>query len=629
VWALPGWLWSGIPAQAKTPEAELLAVGHGLAVVIQMPDGRTLLYDCGRLGDSSVGRRIIAPALWARGVSRIDTVLLSHADQDHYDGLPDLMDRFPVGAVRVPPGFGGAANPGAGRLIDQVRARGIPVRPIAAPETWEWGGVQFTVHHPRTNWHPETSDNARSLVLDVAYAGRHLLLTGDLEQLGLIDLVARPRPEPPPDVLLAPHHGGRSANPPWLYQWARPRLVVVSQRPLSSGAGDALSSLEQQRIPVLRTWRQGSIRLRWTGDGILTRGFLDEEAHPPSEVHTDLEGRTWCSKSALLAVCCSRSTLRVVVGLGGVLLGTILWAVLAVVEFGAWALVVPPRSTRNQSLRLEDSGTSELAGPLELIEVWASDGKRLAGRWYPALEPSPTGRTIVLLHGFAEDSSMWEWCRASLLNRHGWNVVAIDSRGYGRSEGPFASFGGREAGDVQAWLDAISERVAKLDPTVSFQPGLWGRSMGAVIALRAAAVDDRIASLVLESPLVDLETAIATWLQSRRLPFGRILARLIIHRAGKLAGIALNRPRPIELAPRVVCPTLIVHGTEDTLIPITEARRLAQAFPSSPCWFDVPGAAHHNVIGTGGTGLVERIAGFLDESTSCATSVRSEAPGDA
>src|SRR5262249_34327689 len=157
---------------------------------------------------------------------------------------------------------------------------------------------------------------------------------------------------------------------------------------------------EQQRIPVLRTWRQGSIRLRWTGDGILTRGFLDEEAHPPSEVHTDLEGRTWGSKSALLAVCCSRNTLRVVVGLGGFLLGTILWAVLAVVEFGAWALVVPPRSTRNQSLRLEDSGTSELAGPLELIEVWASDGKRLAGRWYPALEPSPTGRTIVLLHGF-------------------------------------------------------------------------------------------------------------------------------------------------------------------------------------------------------------------------------------
>ena len=40
-----------------------------------MPDGKTVVYDCGRLGDPSVGRRIIAPALWARGVSRIDTVV--------------------------------------------------------------------------------------------------------------------------------------------------------------------------------------------------------------------------------------------------------------------------------------------------------------------------------------------------------------------------------------------------------------------------------------------------------------------------------------------------------------------------------------------------------------------------
>ena len=94
-------------AADATLEAEFLAVGHGLAVLIHTPDGQTLLYDCGRLGDPTVGRRIIAPALWARGVSRIDTVFLSHADQDHYDGLPDLLDRFPIGEVRLPPGFAG------------------------------------------------------------------------------------------------------------------------------------------------------------------------------------------------------------------------------------------------------------------------------------------------------------------------------------------------------------------------------------------------------------------------------------------------------------------------------------------------------------------------------------------
>ncbi len=261
------------PRRPLSPEAEFLAVGHGLAVVIQTPGGQTFLYDCGSLGDPSIGRRIIAPALWSRGVSRIDTVVLSHADQDHYDGLSDLLDRFAIGAVRVPPGFAGSKNPGAIRLIDQVRSRGILVQPTTAPETWESGGVRFQVLHPLADWHPETSDNARSLVLDVAFASRHIVLTGDLEQQGLLELVARPSPEPPPDVFLSPHHGGKSANPEWLYKWAKPRLVVVSQRPLPSRTNDALAPLEKQGTPLLRTWREGSIRFRWTEDGIMAHRF--------------------------------------------------------------------------------------------------------------------------------------------------------------------------------------------------------------------------------------------------------------------------------------------------------------------------------------------------------------------
>ena len=134
-----------LAARPDRSRPKFLAVGHGLAVLIQTPDGHTLLYDCGRLGDPTVGRRIIAPALWARGVSRIDTVFLSHADQDHYDGLPDLLDRFPIGEVRSPPGFAGPDNPVATELVDQLRARGIPVRPVTAPGR---GSRPVFVHGP-------------------------------------------------------------------------------------------------------------------------------------------------------------------------------------------------------------------------------------------------------------------------------------------------------------------------------------------------------------------------------------------------------------------------------------------------------------------------------------------------
>jgi len=215
-----------------------------------------------------------------------------------------------------------------------------------------------------------------------------------------------------------------------------------------------------------------------------------------------------------------------------------------------------------------------------------------------------------------------------MLHRHGWNVVALDSRGYGQSEGPYASFGGREGGDVRVWLLGIADHVAKLGPVLPFRPALWGRSMGAAIAVRAAALDMRIAALVLESPLVDLDALVAVLLRRRRLPFPKRLARLITRRAGKLAGVSLNRPRPIDLAPEINCPTLIVHGTDDILVPIEQATSLADAFPSPPCWLDVPGAGHTNVIGIGGEELVERIAAFLDEAIVGAEPTRSETPGE-
>ncbi len=269
VWIVPGWWLGGMAAGDATLEAEFLAVGHGLAVLIHTPDGQTLLYDCGRLGDPTVGRRIIAPALWARGVSRIDTVFLSHADQDHYDGLPDLLDRFPIRRSAAPTGFRRArkspGNPAHRTTPGTTAYRSARSR---RPGRGTRPAFSSRFRTRRIGWHPEASDNARSLVLDVAFHGRHLLLTGDLEQLGLDELVDRPPPEPPPDVFLAPHHGGRTANPEWLYEWAKPRLVVVSQRPVAAHASDALAPLERRGIPLLRTWRHGSIHFTWTDDGI-------------------------------------------------------------------------------------------------------------------------------------------------------------------------------------------------------------------------------------------------------------------------------------------------------------------------------------------------------------------------
>lgn len=272
-WCIPGW-WLAGPRRPADLEADVLAVGHGLSVVVATPDGGTFLYDCGRLDDPGVGRRIIAPALWARGLSRLDAVYLSHADNDHYDGLPEVLDRFAVGEVVVPEGFVGRDNPAAVELMREVKARGVPVREVVAPASLPAGSTRVEVLHPPAGWDSD-SDNARSLVLDVSRHGRRMLLTGDLEQVGMAELLSKPEPGRPIDVLLAPHHGARAANPRRLYDWARPRVVVASQKPPSAGVADALTPLEARDIVLMRTWRAGAVSLRWTPAGVVASGFLD------------------------------------------------------------------------------------------------------------------------------------------------------------------------------------------------------------------------------------------------------------------------------------------------------------------------------------------------------------------
>ncbi len=282
-WVLPLQISIGRAGPPKTLEGDVLAVGHGQAVVLRTPDGKTFLYDCGRMDDPGVGRRIVAPALWSRGVSRVDAVFLSHADLDHFNGLPDLMERIEIGEVVTPPHFADDDNPAAVRLVAALRERGTPVRELSAPASWRSGAVSFQALHPPEIWRPDASDNARSLVLEVSSLGRRMLLTGDLDGPGLVELASKPPPNPPIDLMLSPHHGGRSANPPWLYDWARPRAVVVSQKPPIPGARDALTLLDARSIILHRTWKSGAVRLRWTPEGIVTRGFIEATAEEPIE----------------------------------------------------------------------------------------------------------------------------------------------------------------------------------------------------------------------------------------------------------------------------------------------------------------------------------------------------------
>jgi uncharacterized protein len=138
--------------------------------------------------------------------------------------------------------------------------------------------------------------------------------------------------------------------------------------------------------------------------------------------------------------------------------------------------------------------------------------------------------------------------------------------------------------------------------------------MGATVALRAAADDPRVVALVLESPYADLEETLVSILIRKRIPLARLISRLIMRRAEALAGVPPNRPRPIDVAPRIDVPVLVIHGADDRLTPLDVAERLAAAFPHRAKVIEVAGSGHNRVIEVGGAALLEQIATFLDVS---------------
>ncbi len=289
----PRWHWQASAAMAwlalgyavgidrAAPEelhCTFLAVGHGTCVVMELPSGQTILYDAGSLGSPDAAAKRIASFLWSRGIDRIDAVVLSHADIDHYNAMPGLIERFPIGAVYISPMmFDPIATGGEltapNYLRDVLRASGIELREIWMGDhlRTDAAGVAIEVLHPPREG-VMGRDNANSLLLSVEYAGKRMLLPGDLESPG----IERVTSDPPLDcdILLAPHHGSARSDPPGFAAWSTPAWVIMSgQRP--DRTMPAQQSYQQRGATVVHTAEHGAVFCVISPHGVVVHSFRE------------------------------------------------------------------------------------------------------------------------------------------------------------------------------------------------------------------------------------------------------------------------------------------------------------------------------------------------------------------
>jgi len=213
------------PQQSRM-EVVFLDVGQGDSIFIKTPGGYTVLLDGGGTPGSSyaVGKKVVKPYLQRRGLDKIDIMIMSHHHLDHSEGLLEIIPDFSIGAFLLSPeGTDNEIQREIGRLC---RGKNIPIRELTARQRIRLDDqVYLDVLHPAKG--DKSMGNNHSLVLQVVYKEAKWLLTGDIEQEAIEDIMSHHFCLSS-DVLKLPHHGSVSSYSPEFYEKVKPRAVVAS-----------------------------------------------------------------------------------------------------------------------------------------------------------------------------------------------------------------------------------------------------------------------------------------------------------------------------------------------------------------------------------------------------------------
>jgi uncharacterized protein len=273
-----------------------------------------------------------------------------------------------------------------------------------------------------------------------------------------------------------------------------------------------------------------------------------------------------------------------------------------------WFLHPMRRALTPELVRNADIAFAHLHAQRADFPVIARDGVTLRGWKVRAAEPN--GDWGLLFHGVADNrTGVVE--HSLLLLSAGYNVVMMDARAHGESDGAMATYGWIERHDTQAIVDALesSEHPRHLLAL--------GESMGAGIALQSAAVEPRIEAVVAEASFANLREASYDYAGLRRFPWlGKTLFApgtwTMIYRAGKIANLPPAEVSPVKAVAERAFPVLLICDGADVALPCRHTKMIFDSAIGRKEMWIVPDAYHTAALGHQPAEFRRRVLAFFD-----------------